>query len=102
MQLSEFKNRIQQIREPLEQLLDLFSAMPLSVLKTIALAQNQWVGPTEGEVVGEPSFLIDEEGTPCIVYYTNLGGTGYIAVDEDLLQDINQFNTDFDISIFEK
>jgi hypothetical protein len=102
MNFSEFKSNIAKLREPLEELQDLFSAMPLSVLKTIALSQNQWVGPESGEVVGEPSFLIDEEGTPCIVYYTNLGGTGYIAVDEDLLQDINQFNTDFDISIFEK
>lgn len=101
MTLSEFTQKIKQIKEPLEQLLELFAAMPLSTLKTIALSQNQWVGPQEGEVVGEPSFLIDENDTPCVVYYTNLGGVGYIAVDEDLMDKLNEFNTDFDTQIFE-
>lgn len=101
MQLSEFKSKIQQIQAPLENLLDLFAAMPLSVLKTIALSQNQWVGPTEGEVIGEPSFLLDENDTPCIVYYTNLGGVGHIAVDEELMGKINEFNTNFNTQVFE-
>ena len=100
MTFSQFVANIHSLINPLEQLQDLFSAMPLDTIKTMALARNQWVGPENGEVVGEPSFTLDENETPCIVYYTNLGGVGYIDVDEELMEKINIFNQTFDVSIF--
>ncbi len=101
MTFSQFVANIHSLINPLEQLQDLFSAMPLDTIKTMALARNQWVGPENGEVVGEPSFTLDENDTPCIVYYTNLGGVGHIAVDEELMGKINEFNTNFNTQVFE-
>ena len=35
------------------------------------------------------------------MYYTNLGGVGHIAVDEELMGKINEFNTNFNTQVFE-